>query len=74
MGMTMKPIANWRAVLRYAWSVRLMLLAAALSGLEIVLQLAGAMFLPPMALGMLSGFVTMFALVARFVAQDLEDR
>ena len=37
----MKPVANWRAVLRKAWSARLMLLAALLSGAEVVLPLLG---------------------------------
>jgi len=31
----MKPIANWRVVLCRAWSVRLIIAAAILSGLEI---------------------------------------
>lgn len=69
----MQPIANWRAVLRYAWSVRLMLLLAVLSGLEVLLQFAGAILLPPMTLGIVSCVVTTLALVARFVAQDIGD-
>jgi hypothetical protein len=32
-------VANWRRVLRYAWSIRLMLFAGLLSGLELVLPL-----------------------------------
>jgi len=35
----MKLVANWRAVLRRAWSVRLMLAAGLLSGAEIALPL-----------------------------------
>ena len=71
----MEPVSNWRAVLRYAWSVRLMILAAILSGLEVVLQLLPMLGvelpIPPMTFAALSGLVTVAALFARFVAQDL---
>jgi hypothetical protein len=44
----MKPVANWRAVLRRAWSMRLMLLAGLLSGAEVALQLLdGIIPIPP---------------------------
>lgn len=33
----MKPIANWQVVHRRAWSVKLIIAAAILSGLEIAL-------------------------------------
>lgn len=33
----LKLVANWRVVLRKAWSIRLMALAAVLSGLEVAL-------------------------------------
>ena len=33
----MTPVHNWRKVLRYAWSIRLTLLAAVLSGIEVAL-------------------------------------
>ncbi|WP_184117430.1 hypothetical protein [Aminobacter sp. DSM 101952] len=39
----MTLVANWRAVLRQAWSVRLMLLAALLSGIEVMLPLVGGL-------------------------------
>jgi hypothetical protein len=35
----MKLVANWRAVLRCAWSIRLMILAGLLSGVEVALPL-----------------------------------
>ena len=35
----MRLINEWRAVLRRAWSIRLMLLAGLLSGIEVVLPL-----------------------------------
>lgn len=58
----MKPIKDWRRVARRAWSVRLIVLAAVLSGLESIVPLLGV---PPWAtFGVVAG-----ALVARFVAQ-----
>lgn len=66
----MSLIENWRRVLRYAWSIRLIVLAAVLSGLELVVQLVGASLpIPPMTLGVLSFVVTVAAFIARFVAQ-----
>lgn len=61
---------NWRLVLRCAWSIRLLALSAALSGMEV----AFAAFVdhPPIEPGrfaVLSGLVTVAAFGARFVAQ-----
>lgn len=67
----MTLVANWRRVLRHAWSVRLMLLAALLSGAEIALPLLeGVLPVPPLTFAALSGLTTAAALIARFVAQD----
>ena len=67
----MTLIPNWRAVLTKAWSVRLMILAAVLSGVEVALS-----FLDPEALGInpgrfaaLAGLASAAALVARIWAQ-----
>lgn len=67
----MKVILNWRLVLRHAWSVRLIVLAGLLSGLEATLPLF------PMVLGVssqalagLTFMIVMTALVARFIAQQ----
>jgi len=64
---------NWRDVLRLAWSVRLMALAAVLSGLEVLIQVLTAYaYKPPIPVGLfaaLSGLVTVAACVARFFAQ-----
>lgn len=66
----MRLIPNWRKVLRYAWSVRLNLLAALLGGVEMAVQLAGpALPIPPLMLGALSFVVTVAAAIARFIAQ-----
>lgn len=66
----MKLTANWRAVLLRAWSVRLMLLAALLSGLEVALPLMhGFLPLDPGVFALLSFAATAGAVVARFIAQ-----
>lgn len=66
----MKLIANWREVLRYAWSIRLMLIAGLLSGLEVALPLFHEAF--PLDRGVfafLSMAFTAAAFVSRLVAQ-----
>jgi len=35
----MNLIANWRDILRRAWSIRLMLIAGVLSGIEVILPM-----------------------------------
>ncbi len=63
-------IANWRRVLRRAWSVRLMLLAGLLSGLEVALPFLGdALSIPPGRFAMWSGLTVTAAFVARLLAQ-----
>jgi hypothetical protein len=66
----MNLVPNARAVLRHAWSIRLILLAALLSGIEVALAIAGP-FIPvrPGVFAAVSMLVTMAAFVARFVAQ-----
>jgi len=64
----MTLLANWKDVLRRAWSVRLIVLAAILSGIE-----AALLFLPlpvpPGTFALLTCIVTMAAFVARIMAQ-----
>jgi putative effector of murein hydrolase LrgA (UPF0299 family) len=64
----MTPIANWRRVLKHAWSVRLMILAALLSGGEAALPLLD-LPIPAGLLAILTLLVTIAAFVARFVVQ-----
>jgi len=69
----MKPIKNWRAVLKKAWSVRLMILAAVLAGVEVILP-----FLTPTRPGigwsLFTFCIVCGALLSRFVAQsDVSD-
>jgi hypothetical protein len=66
-------ITDWGQVLRRAWSVRLMVIAALLSGAEAALpfahQLGWLDFLPGGTFALLSFIVVAGAFIARFVAQ-----
>ena len=64
--MTLDP--NWRDILRRAWSVRLIVLAAVLSGAEVVLPLFGSV-IPRGPFAVANFAVVAAALVARIVAQ-----
>ena len=67
----MKLVVNWRAVLRRAWSIRLVLLAGLLSGAEVALPLFGeAGIVRPGLLSVLSFIATAGAFVARLIAQE----
>lgn len=70
----MRLIDDAAFVLRRAWSVRLMVLAAALSGAEVCFQVATALnwlppFVPAGAFAAAAGLTSAAAFVARFVAQ-----
>lgn len=67
----MRIVANWRAVLKHAWSVRLLLIAAVLSGAEVALPLLdGLLPIPPIVFAAISGLCVAGAFVARFVVQE----
>ena len=67
----MRLIPNWRRVLRYGWSVRLIVLAAILTGLEATLPLVPELLPMPIEwLAMSQFLIVMGALVARFIAQS----
>ena len=67
----MQLVANWRAVLRRAWSIRLIILAGLLSGAEIALPLLdGLLSIPPGLFAALSFAATAGAFVARLMAQS----
>lgn len=66
-------IDNWKLVLKKAWSVRLIVLAAALSGIEAVMPFFEEAF-PRGVFAAASGLVTAAALLARVIAQrDVSD-
>ncbi len=64
----MKLLADWREILRKAWSIRLMIVAGLLSGVEVALPLF-ADALPRGIFAALSALIVMAALVARLLAQ-----
>lgn len=66
----MRLIADWRRVLRRAWSIRLMILAGILSGVEVALPLLdGLVPAPAGVFAGLSALTTTGAFVARLLAQ-----
>lgn len=63
-------VKNWRDVLRRAWSVRLLIVAGLLSGLEVALPLIDGLYeIPRGVFAALSGLTVAGAFVARFIAQ-----
>lgn len=63
-------VSNWRDVLRKAWSVRLLLLAGLLSGLEVALPLIDGVYeIPRGVFAALSAVTVAAAFVARLLAQ-----
>lgn len=67
----MKLIPNWHIVLRYAWSVRLIVLAGVLTGLESILPVLPALVgISPQSFAGFTFLIVMAALVARFIAQE----
>lgn len=64
-----KIIPNWKSILKHAWSIRLMLLAGLLSGIEVALPFFVDDFPKGVAAG-LSLAVTFAALISRLVAQQ----
>ncbi len=72
--MTLLP--DWKAVVTKAWSVKFMVLAALLSGVEVVLQILEPSVSATMPKGLfaaLAGLTTAGALVARVLAQNEAD-
>lgn len=66
----MKLVSDWKRVLRHAWSVRLMLIAAVLTGAEAALPLIGSAFpIPPSLLAGLSFIAVGGGFAMRLIAQ-----
>lgn len=59
----MKLLPNWKAVLRHAWSYRLNIIAALLSGLEVWFT-----FIDPYSLPIPNGVFAMLAVVVNLLA------
>lgn len=65
----MHLVSNWRRILRRAWSIRLILLAGVLSGVEIILPYFETA-IPTGTFAALSALATGGAFVARIIAQN----
>lgn len=67
----MEPVRNWRSVLRYAWSIKLIIVAGLLSGAEIALPLIREFVDVPRGLfAGLSFAATAGAFISRLIAQQ----
>lgn len=64
----MKLYDNWKEIVRRAWSIRFMVLAGVLSGIEIVLPMFAEQF-PRNVFAALSFIFVAAAFVSRLVAQ-----
>ncbi|MBX3514754.1 MAG: hypothetical protein KF750_14310 [Xanthobacteraceae bacterium] len=66
----LRLVPNWRDVLKYAWSVKLILVACALSAIEAALPFVPELYMVPRGLfALLTLAIAFAALFARFVAQ-----
>lgn len=67
----MQLLPHWKRVLLRAWSVRFIVLAAILSGLEVAVPfLQGVIDIPPGLFAAIAGLVSMLALMARVLIQN----
>lgn len=64
----MRLLTNWKQILKKAWSVRLLIIAAVLSGIEVALPFF-ADTLPRGPFAVLSFAAVALAFIARLVAQ-----
>lgn len=66
----MQLLPDWRAVLRHAWSVRLIILAGLFSGAEVALPFFdGILDVPAGVFAALSAAATCGAFITRIIAQ-----
>ncbi len=66
----MTLVSNWREVLRYAWSIRLNIISALLSGAEVWFSFAQpSESIPPGMFAALAAATATASAAARFVAQ-----
>jgi succinate-acetate transporter protein len=66
----MRLLWNWTTILKRAWSVRFLVLAALFSALEVALPIVQQIVMvPPGWFALLSAAATAAALIARLIAQ-----
>jgi hypothetical protein len=71
---TLSPLNNWQTILKRAWSIRLMVGAAVLSGFEFLLPFAHAVgWLDWMPIGIFAA-LSFLTIVGAFVARLLAQR
>ncbi len=68
----LKLLPDWKAILKHAWSVRFMVLAGLLSGIEAVLPYFAA-DMPRGLFALLTILVIVGAMVARLLIQRMDD-
>jgi hypothetical protein len=67
----MKPVHNWRAILKHAWSIRLDLLNIAFTVLlGVVPILMGTAIVSPLALAIVSAVATAGSMGVRLIKQE----
>jgi hypothetical protein len=70
-------LPDWKDILKKAWSVKFLGLAALVSGCEAVMQIAGASFLPagvgPAAIGVLSALGILARVMAQREAEEITE-
>lgn len=70
----MSLIPDWQSVLKRAWSVKCLTLAAIVSGCETIVQLSGAALFPPGVASAVVGLLSAAGILARVLAQkEAED-
>jgi len=68
----MRLLHDWKDILKKAWSIRLIVLACVLSGVEVYFQIFGApTWMPLGVFAGLSAIVSALAFVARLYAQPV---
>ena len=65
----MPLIPEWRAVMRRAWSIRLIVLAVLFSAAEVAVPLILPGMVPPLVFAALSAVASVGALVSRLILQ-----
>ena len=60
---------DWGAILRHAWSIRLILLAGLLTALDVAMQIWVGIGTPTVVVAVLAGVANGAAFVARLIAQ-----
>ena len=70
-------LPDWKDILRRAWSVKFLALAAVVSGCEAVMQVAGTSFLPvgvgPAVVGVLAALGILARVLAQKEAEDIAE-